>query len=130
MSSPGSGLAELRRRIEVHPFPGVISAGLEDDFHRFALRLEHDHGVITGLKARSERFPWSTCPEAGAFLTEQAVGRRLDSFADLDVYSHCTHLFELVILCAAHAGDTGPTRFDLWVADRKDNRTQATLSEN
>lgn len=118
------------RRIQLHPAPGRISAGLEDDFHRFLLQMTHDDGVITGIDPRGERIPWSTCADAGEFLAEQIVGQTLASVAQLDAHVHCTHLFELLVLCAAHAGDLAPTQFDLHVPDRQQGRTCATLHEN
>lgn len=117
------------RRIKLHPSAGQISAGLEDDFHRFRIRITHVEGIITNVDAHADRFPWSTCPAAGAFLTEQTVGKHLQIVAGYDPHSHCTHLFELLVLCAAHAFDGQPTQFDIRVADRQDNRTCATLSE-
>lgn len=118
------------RRIRLDPTPGLIRAGLEDDFHCFHIQLTHRDGVITGLDTTAERIPWSTCPEAGAFLSEQVVGQPLPVAAGLDPHSHCTHLFELLVLCAAHALDTQATQFDLRVPDRQQGRTTATLSEN
>lgn len=118
------------RRIQLLPAPGRISAGLEDDFHRFLLQMTHADGVITGIDTRGERIPWSTCADAGAFLTEQIVGQTLASVARLDAHVHCTHLFELLVLCAAHADDSTPTQFDLRIPDRHQGRTCATLHEN
>ncbi len=129
-SSKEAQATGFSRRIKLHPTPGVISAGLEDDFHRFVVKLNHADGVITDLDARAERYPWSTCPDAGAFLAEQAIGKELETVAGFDPYIHCTHLFELIVLCAAHALDTKPTQFDLFVADRTKERTFATLCVN
>jgi hypothetical protein len=108
----------------------MMRAGLEDDFHRFLLQLTYESDVITALETRAERYPWSTCPDAGTLLTEQSVGRSLQVVASLDPHSHCTHLFELLVLSAAHAQDTQALQFDLRVPDRQDNRTCATLNEN
>src|SRR5262249_22097619 len=101
-----------------------------DDYHRFRIQLSHADGVITGLQTQADRFPWSTCPDAGKFLAEQTVGKPLQYVAGLDPLSHCTHFFELLVVCAAHALDGEPTRFDIRVPDRKDGRTRASLSEN
>jgi len=120
----------FRRRISLYPSAGLISAGLEDDYHRFLLELTHAEGVVTGLRTKAERYPWSTCSGAGEFLGEQITGRRLEEIASLDPRLHCTHLIDLVILSAAHAGDTGRLQFDLFVADRNEGRTWATLTEN
>jgi hypothetical protein len=118
------------RRIKLHPAAGLMRAGLEDDFHRFLLQLTHADGTITGLEARAERYPWSTCPDAGRFLAEQAIGKPLAVVASFDPHSHCTHLFELLVVCAAHALDPQPIQFDMRVPDRQHNRTCATVSEN
>ena len=118
------------RRIELHPAQGAIVAGLEDDVHRFLVRLEHRDGIIVGAVAKAERFPWSTCADAAPFLAEQLVGKSWQALAELDAHSHCTHLFDLAVLCAAHADDAGPVRFDMRVADRIEGRTNATLFEN
>jgi hypothetical protein len=118
------------RRIALHPRPGVVIGGLEDDAHRFVLRLAHEDGRITGVDARAERFPWSTCADAGTFLAGQLRGSSLQAVAALDPRSHCTHLFDLAILCAAHAHEPAPIRFDLKVAERVERRTSATLLEN
>lgn len=120
------------RRIALHPMPGQVVGGLEDDVHRFMVRLDHRDGIITGAKAWAERFPWSTCPGAAPFLVEHLVGQGLSAVAAIDPYIHCTHLFELAVLCAAHAVDDAPTIFDLKVGDRPTSadRTIAILEEN
>ncbi len=120
------------RRISLHPAPGRIVGGLEDDMHRFIVRLSHADGIITASEAWAERFPWSTCPGAAPFLVEQLVGRSLTDVAALDPAIHCTHLYELAVLCAAHAGDEKPTVFDMKVGDRptSDDRAIAILEEN
>lgn len=118
------------RRIEVCPSKNVVVAGVEDDAHRFRLRLAHDGETITGAEAHTDRFPYTTCPGAGAFLVEQVIGMRLDAIAQRDPRLHCTHLFELALLAAAHAGDPSAKRFDLQVADRLAGRMRARLLEN
>jgi hypothetical protein len=122
--------AGLWRRIRLYPGAGSISAGLEDDLHRFALRLDHEGERITALAARAERIPWSTCPGAAEHLAQHAVGRCLEDIATLEPLSHCTHLLDLAILCAAHARDGAPICFDMWVADRIAGRSEAVLAEN
>lgn len=118
------------RRIQLHPMPGRVSAGLEDDFHRFLLQVTHTDGVITNVETRGERIPWSTCADAGAFLADRVIGQPLSVVATIDAHDHCTHLFELLVLCAAHATDLTSTQFDLHVPDRQEGRTCATLQEN
>lgn len=118
------------RRIRLQPGSGQISAGLEDDFHHFLLQMRHADGVIVGIKTRGVRIPWSTCADAGEYLAEQLIGQPLIALAEIDPRSHCTHLFELLLLCVAHAGDSTPTQLDLHVPDRQQARTCATLHEN
>jgi hypothetical protein len=118
------------RRIALHPRPGVVVAGLEDDVHRFALAITYSEGVITGVRTTAERTPWSTCPAAGGFIAEQLTGQHLAAVVDRDPREHCTHLFDLAVLCAARAQDRHATLFDMQVADRMDGRTCATLLED
>lgn len=120
----------LRRRILLYPFAGRIVAALEDDLHRFTMQMTHASGIVIGVQARAERYPWSTCADAPGLFAEQTIGRTLERVAQLDSFSHCTHLFELGVLCAAHVGDTASTRFDLEVDDWRDNRSGVRLLNN
>lgn len=115
------------RRIIVAPGPGVVVAALEDDVHRFHLRLAHHDQIVTGVEAEVERFPWSSCTQAGDFLTERLVGRSFVELADEDARSHCTHLLDLAGIAAAYAACTETVTFDLRVNDRKQQRTTAWL---
>lgn len=120
----------FRRRIIIHSVPGVVVAGLEDDVHRFILRLHHNQGVISGIQAQAERFPWTTCPDAGDYLANQMVGKNLAEIADQDPHQHCTHLYDLALLCCARADETQSIQYDLLVADRIEGRTTALLLED
>lgn len=117
----------FQRRIQLFPAPGRIVAGLEDNLHRFAMEFSHNGRDVTDLRTRTERYPWTTCADAAAFLREQIVGKRLDELAELNCFEHCTHLFELAILCAAHSNDTAPTQYDLYVEDWAGDRTRVLL---
>lgn len=125
-STNGLG-AGFHRRIRLFPFPNRIVAGLEDNLHFFAMELMHANQEVIGVQMRAERYPWSTCPGASAFLNEQAVGRKLGELARMNMFQHCTHLFELAVICAAHVSDQKPIQFDLHVDDWVDNRTQVRL---
>jgi hypothetical protein len=102
------GTGTYRRRIRVRSEGGVVHADLEDDFHRFALRVEHDGERVTAVPAAAARYPWTTCPGAIAELA-RLVGLPLtESHAAVCAYSHprahCTHLFDLAAVavgCAA-----------------------------
>jgi len=120
----------LWRRIELLPGPGWIGGALEDDMHRFHLRIDHADGRIAAVAAKAVRHPWSACPGATSFIADQLTGELLTDVAKRDPFQHCTHLFDLALLMAAHAGDTAPTRFDMYVTDRVETRTTATLFEN
>ena len=98
--------------------------------HRFHLRLDHAGGRITGVAAKALRHPWTGCPGATGFIASELTGAPLAEVAKRDPFEHCTHLLDLAVLLAAHAGDSEPTRFDMFVADRVGTRTTATLSEN
>lgn len=117
----------LWRRIMLRPGPGWIGGALEDDMHCFLLRLDHADGRIAKVSARGVRTPWSACTGAPGFMVDDLTGKLLTEVATRDPAQHCTHLFDLAILCAAHAGDTDPSCFDMRVADRAADRTTATL---
>lgn len=120
----------LWRRIILQPGPGWIGAALEDDMHRFHLRIDHAGGRICSVKAEAPRHPWTACPGAVPRLSGELEGEALADVARRDAGQHCTHLLDLAILAAAHAGDGEPVRFDMRVADRVEDRTTATLDEN
>jgi hypothetical protein len=118
------------RRIIIWPQRGWIGGALEDDVHRFHMRIDHDGGRITGVQAQALRHPWSACPGAAPHIAGELTGEWLADTAKRDPLKHCTHLYDLAVVLAAHAEDSAPTQFDLRVADRTDDRTQAVLLEN
>ncbi len=118
------------RRIEIHPAPGRVDAGLEDDFHRFFLHIDHDGQVVTGVRAEAERYPWSTCAGATDFLEARFEGQSLAALSALNAREHCTHLYDLAIVCAARAGDAAVVLIDMFVTDRVGDLAVATLREN
>lgn len=118
----------LWRRIVLLPGDGWIGGALEDDMHRFHIRLDHAEGRVTRVAAKAVRHPWSACPGATDFIVKELTGELLADVGRRDPAQHCTHLYDLAILAAAHAGDTTPTRFDMTVADRVEGRTTAKLA--
>jgi len=126
----------LWRRIVLQPGPGWIGGALEDDMHSFRIRLDHKDGRITAVHATPVRTPWSMCPGAAPHIEKELTGELLADVAARDPTQECTHLFDLAILAAAHAGDTEPTVFDMRVADRigagelGGGRTSGALSVN
>jgi hypothetical protein len=141
----GSGVSEntfptfppgLWRRIVLQPGPGWIGGALEDDMHHFRIRLDHVDGRITAVHAAGVRTPWTACPGSAPHIEKELTGELLSEVANRDPTQQCTHLFDLAIVAAAHAGDTEPTVFDMRVADRVGatelggGRTTGTLSVN
>lgn len=133
MAAWGSGV--YRRRIRLVARDRLVRADLEDDFHRFGVDLEHDGTRVVEARARAARFPWETCPGAGARIEELAGTPLLDRAVDLaghtDARRHCTHLFDLAALALAHAAAGRARRqYDIAVPDRRDGRTRATLERD
>lgn len=126
----GTGI--FRRQIRLAVDGAVVEAALADDYQRFALRLVHDGTTIVAVEADTVRIPWTACPGAAVAL-RALEGQPLAALADprahgIDPRQHCTHLFDLVTLVAAHARDDGLRRFDdIAVPDRRDGATRATL---
>lgn len=85
----------------------TVVGGLEDDFHYFLVTVEHDATQVTAISARAIRWPWTTCPEAGAQL-DALVGMELSPRclavgAVTNPRLQCTHQFDLAGLAIAHA---------------------------
>jgi hypothetical protein len=122
----------FRRRFRVTPRAGSACAELEDDFHCMSVTLEHQDGVITGVRADQDRAPWSTCPGAIAQLMQSFNAA---SLADLprsqDVKRiNCTHLYDLALLAAAHVHDPAPFTYDVLVSDPAAQRRLIELRRN
>ncbi len=124
----------LWRRVIIQPGSGVrgnwIGGALEDDVHRFHMRLDHAEGRIVRAFAEAIRHPWSACPGAAPHIASELTGALLADVAARDPAQHCTHLYDLALVLAAHVDDAEPTIIDMRVADPVDGRTTATLAEN
>ena len=87
--------------------PGVVEAGLEDDFHHFEVTLRHDGGRVVDVDARSIRWPWTTCPAAAGPLRALAgmpLSKRCLAVGEYtNPRMNCTHQFDLAGLAVAHA---------------------------
>jgi hypothetical protein len=85
----------------------VVEGALEDDFHHFEVTLQHDGHRVRTIEARSRRWPWTTCPDAGAqlrLLDGMALSERCTAVAEVaDPRRQCTHQFDLAGLAVAHA---------------------------
>lgn len=111
-------LPGFRRCIEILPAGGSVMAALEDDFHAMAVRLIHRAGRIVRVEPMMHRAPWTTCPGARSVLREAFEGLALDDAIRVAGKTrHCTHLYDLASLAAAHASDPSASRFDMAVSD-------------
>jgi hypothetical protein len=115
------------RRIALYPGDGWIGGAIEDDMHHFRLRFDHAQGVILAARASAVRHPWTGCGGAPGHIAQRLTGEALADVAMRDPKEHCTHLFDLAVLMAAHAKDETPSQFDIRVADAVGGRTAATL---
>lgn len=120
-----------RRRIRLIPAQGSILALLEDDIHSMAVRLHHDGTHVLTVEPLLDRMPWTTCPGAAAVLVQTFEGLPLvDVSVRLARKTNCTHLHDLAVLAAAHAGDTQETCFDIAASDPVSGRRELTLQRN
>jgi hypothetical protein len=118
MEQPVDELPGYRRRIRIESGEGVVVAMLEDDMHRMAVTLRHEHGVVTAVEPVMERAPWSTCPGARAQLVETFAGQPLSEVtARREKRANCTHLHDLAVFAAAHAFAGAPVTYDVLVSD-------------
>ena len=121
-------LPGFRRRFRVTPGAGAGRTEFEDDFHCMAVTLRHADGVVTKVEAEQDRAPWTTCPGAVAQVERTFAGVALDAFAGRgEKTANCTHLYDLALLAAAHAGDAQPLVFDILVSDPIDGRRTLEL---
>src|SRR5580692_5755769 len=118
-----------RRRILIEPSSGLVSAELEDDYHRMVVSLTHADGVVTKVESEMKRSPWTMCPGAMDQLAQTFTGVPLAGFAKRgEKTANCTHLHDLALFAAAHANDTAPVAYDILVTDVVDNTRRATLA--
>lgn len=112
----------FRRRFRVEPEPGCVRTAVEDDYHCMAVTVHHAGGVAHQVNAEMIRAPWTTCPGAVDALQQAFAGVPLADFAwHGDKTTHCTHLYDLAVLGAAHAFDDRPVVYDILVSDPGDD---------
>lgn len=108
----------FRRRVRVDARPGRVAAMLEDDVHCLSVILRHDGAVVTAVEPVFARAPWNTCPGALAKLVETFAGLPLaEVTARREKKQNCTHLHDMAVLAAAHAGDIGSFDYDIIATD-------------
>ena len=110
--------AGFRRRFRITPRDGGVTAAVEDDFHCMAVTLAHDGTIITSVDAVMDRWPWTTCPGATVELATTFTGSALSDVAKRGLKTaNCTHLYDLAVFAAAHAGHAATTIYDVFVSD-------------
>ena len=120
-----------RRRILIEPSAGLVTAELEDDYHRMVVSLTHADGVVTKVGSEMKRSPWTMCPGAMDQLAATFTGVPLAGFAKRgEKTSNCTHLHDLALFAAAHAAETAPVAYDILVTDAEGGARRSTLVRN
>ena len=108
----------FRRRFRVLPGEGCVTSQLEDDFHGMIVTLRHVGGRISAVEASMPRNPWNTCLGAIDVVRATFEGARLaDAARTGDKRANCTHLYDLAVLAARHAGISRPLTYDILVGD-------------
>ena len=121
------GAAPFRRQVVLErPSADVVEAEVEDHIHHFAVRIEHEVGLVRAVSGRAVRAPWSTCPAAASVLDE-LVGQPVDGARVGDPGDHCTHLLDLALVAVRFASlDVPARRFDLVVEGWDEPEVTAT----
>lgn len=121
----------LHRRVLLEAHAGHVTAALEDDFHHFAVRLEHDGQRVTSVEGQALRSPWASCPGAGAQLAALAgcelSVRPAVVAGHIDSYQQCTHQYDLALMALAQAVRGGRRDYLAVVADPVAGRRTALL---
>jgi hypothetical protein len=121
----------FRRHILVQPGEGEVAVMLEDDIHSLAVILRHDGSRVTDLDGWFERAPWTTCPGAGAKLRETFCGMLLSEVtAKVDKVLNCTHMHDIAVLAAAHAGDAAEILYEMIATDPDNGERLLELRRN
>lgn len=119
-----------RRRIEIRRVTDSRVVGeLEDDFHHFAITVDHDDTAVTAVSAEGIRHPWDLCAEADQPI-QAVIGTELRDdpavLGHLDARANCTHLFDLAGLVVAHTARPDTRRcFDAEVTDPDEDGNRA-----
>lgn len=111
-------LPGFRRSTRVEARGQAVAAMMEDDMHAMAVILRHDGERVLAVEPDQRRAPWNTCPGAEAKLVETFTGLPLGEVsARRERVLNCTHLHDLAVLAAAHAGSAGPVQYDMAITD-------------
>lgn len=131
MSLELDALPGFRRRFRVTPARDWVRGEVEDDYHHMAVVVRHENGIATAIEPTMVRAPWTTCPGAIEQLKRTFTQIPLSGFAARgERVTNCTHLHDLAMLAAAHAGDAEPLVYDVLASDPVDGRRYAELRRN
>ncbi len=124
-------LPGFRRRFRIMPTARSVRSEVEDDYHCMGVAVHHDGRIATAIEPIMIRAPWTTCPGAVEQLKQSFTGVALKEFVQCGEKSaNCTHLYDLALLAAAHAGDREPLVYDILVSDPIDGKRRAELRRN
>lgn len=91
--------------------------------HAMAVILRHDGERVLAVEPDQQRAPWNTCPGAEAKLVETFTGLPLGEVSvRRERVLNCTHLHDLAVLAAAHAGSALPVLYEMAISDPVDGR--------
>lgn len=95
-----------RRAIRLLRHSLAVVAEMEDDFHHFRVRIDHDGRNLVAVEAESLRFPWTTCGAESAAQLRELCGLSLrplrKQMDNEQKWRQCTHLYDLVELAISH----------------------------
>lgn len=121
LDRPTFAMPGFRPVLQVEPGKGSVRAMLEDDLHAMMVRIEHDGANVTSVTAVMDRAPWTTCPGAEDVLRTTFTGIRLAQVtAKREKQANCTHLHDLAVLAACHAGDDAPIEYAIAITDPRE----------
>lgn len=121
----------FRRRILIEPGPRRVSAELEDDYHQMIVILTHAGERLTRVESDMKRWPWTTCRGAIDQLEATFTGVAIaDVVRRGEKRQNCTHLHDLAVFAATHAGGSVPIAYDVLVTDHVTGRRAARLARD
>lgn len=111
-------MPSFRRSTRIEPRAQAVAAMMEDDMHAMAVILRHDGERVLAVEPDQRRAPWNTCPGAEAKLVETFTGLPLGEVSiRRERVMNCTHLHDLAVLAATHAGSASPVHYDMAISD-------------
>lgn len=121
-------LPGFRRKFRVTPIVGKVCAEVEDDFHCMSVIVHHDGESVLAVEPNMRRAPWTTCPGAEKKLQQTFSGVALKEFSRQgEKKLNCTHLYDLALLAAVHAGDEAAFTYEIYVSDPVEGYRKAEI---